>query len=119
VPDGRKRGTMAFIHIVAIARHARKRACTAWGSLSIQAFSHRAGSSYGLRDCQSNRLRTPIYDVVTLSEGGEVQGSGAVAVDSRPLGRRQFDTLILYGGTDVPKASPDMITFVQAKQSRE
>jgi len=57
-----------------------------------------------------------IYQVDVLSEqGGKVQGSAAVAVDSQPFKRRHYDTLIVCGGTEVPKPSPKLASYLRAK----
>ena len=57
-----------------------------------------------------------VYDVRTLSEGGgKIAGSGAIAVDSEPFGRMRFDTLIVCGGTDLPKASPGLVAYLQER----
>jgi transcriptional regulator GlxA family with amidase domain len=58
----------------------------------------------------------PIYRVDVLSEhGGKVQGSAAVAVDSEPFKRRHYDTLIVCGGTEVPKPSPKLASYLRSK----
>lgn len=58
----------------------------------------------------------PIYRIDVLSEhGGKVQGSAAVAVDSEPFKRRHYDTLIVCGGTEVPKPSPKLASYLRSK----
>jgi transcriptional regulator GlxA family with amidase domain len=58
----------------------------------------------------------PVYEVHTLSEGGEsVRGSAAVAVASEPFGRRHYDTLIVCGSTALPQPSKRLLSFIRAK----
>ncbi|SEC96303.1 GlxA family transcriptional regulator [Bradyrhizobium erythrophlei] len=57
-----------------------------------------------------------IYQIEVLSEnGGNVQGSAAVAVDSQPIGRHHHDTMIVCGGTEAPKVSSKLSSYLRTK----
>jgi transcriptional regulator GlxA family with amidase domain len=59
---------------------------------------------------------TPAYEVQVLSEqGGRVQGSAAIAVETAPIDpTAAYDTLVVCGGTDAPVASPSLRAFLAA-----
>jgi transcriptional regulator GlxA family with amidase domain len=58
---------------------------------------------------------TPAYEVQVLSEqGGSVQGSAAVVVETAPIdpAAAAYDTLMVCGGTDAPVASQSLRDFL-------
>lgn len=56
----------------------------------------------------------PVYEVHTLSEeGGPVPASFGVAVESEPFAGGHWDTLMLCGGTELPVASPGLVTYLR------
>ncbi|GAA4499107.1 GlxA family transcriptional regulator [Gluconacetobacter tumulicola] len=56
----------------------------------------------------------PVYEVSVRSETGEtIPGSDAVSVSSAILNDTHFDTLILLGGTDLPRPSHGLLAYVR------
>jgi transcriptional regulator GlxA family with amidase domain len=59
-------------------------------------------------------LGKPFYDLVVLSEtGGPVRTSVGITLDSEPLGAPDYDTLMIGAGTQIEKASPTLVDFIQ------
>lgn len=57
---------------------------------------------------------TPIYEVEVLSEaGGPVRSSMGVTVDTAAVGDRQYDTLIVAAGLDLPAPSPGLLQHLR------
>jgi transcriptional regulator GlxA family with amidase domain len=55
------------------------------------------------------------YDIAILSEsGGLIPATTGVVVSSAAAADAHFDTLIVYGGTDLPQASPTLLTYLIA-----
>jgi transcriptional regulator GlxA family with amidase domain len=62
-----------------------------------------------------------IYEVVLLSEhGGPVRSSAGISVETKPFGRRRFDTVLVVGQNDPKEPPPALVSFLQraAKRSR-
>jgi transcriptional regulator GlxA family with amidase domain len=56
----------------------------------------------------------PFYDIAMLSEhGGAVVSSSGVAVDSKPFGDGQFDTVIVTGAMHEVISSPAFVAFLR------
>jgi transcriptional regulator GlxA family with amidase domain len=56
----------------------------------------------------------PVYEVRLISEnGGSVQSSMGVSVETRPFDRTNFDTLIVGGSAVVKSLTPGMIKFLR------
>ncbi len=57
----------------------------------------------------------PLYELVLVSEnGGLVQSSSGVAVQTEALGGQQFDTLMVMGGIGIHEASVTLREYLQA-----
>ncbi|CAM2152956.1 AraC family transcriptional regulator, transcriptional activator FtrA [Pararobbsia alpina] len=64
-------------------------------------------------------LEKPEYDVHLLSEyGGQVTSSSGVRVDSERFDEREYDTMIVTGSLDIPRASDGVLQFLRDASAR-
>ena len=67
----------------------------------------------------NREMGEPVYEVRLLSEnGGAVQSSMGVSVETRPFDRTNFDTLIVGGSAVVKSLSPGLIKFLRQALKR-
>ena len=61
----------------------------------------------------------PLYEVELVSElGGMVRSSIGVAVETAPIGRSTYDTLIVAGGLDVTPTAPGLVEILREAPDR-
>jgi transcriptional regulator GlxA family with amidase domain len=59
-------------------------------------------------------LGKPFYDVKVLSEnGGPVRTSVGITVGTEAFGEPDFDTLLIGAGTEIEKATPKLLEFIE------
>jgi transcriptional regulator GlxA family with amidase domain len=59
-------------------------------------------------------LEVPAYQVTVLSQnGGLVQASAGIRIDTEPFGRKVFDTVLFASGVQTTGTSPELVAFVQ------
>lgn len=66
-------------------------------------------------------LPAPRYDVAVVSaDGGAVADSAGLRVDTRPLGRTAFDTVVVCGSVGAPPPLPRIVAYLRraARRSR-
>ncbi|HTJ93576.1 MAG TPA: GlxA family transcriptional regulator [Pararobbsia sp.] len=67
----------------------------------------------------NSTLDAPAYDVRLLSEhGGQVTSSSGVRVDSEGFGDDAYDTMIVTGALDIPRASEGLLAFLRQASVR-
>jgi transcriptional regulator GlxA family with amidase domain len=62
---------------------------------------------------------TPVYAVETLSDrGGPVRSSIGVTIETSPVARSGYDTLIVAGGADARPAGPELVALLREAPDR-
>jgi transcriptional regulator GlxA family with amidase domain len=67
-----------------------------------------------------NRQPAPYALDVVSQDGGLVRSSSGVSVQTQPMGRRHFDTLMIGGAMEIPSSTPELIASLRraAKRTR-
>jgi transcriptional regulator GlxA family with amidase domain len=84
------------------------------GLLVLPGFQVMCFSAFSVFEVANNKAGKTIYDLHVLSEkGGPVSSSFGMEVLTEPAGTRDFDTILIGVGMDIPLARPGVISYLQ------
>ena len=84
------------------------------GLLLLPGFQVMCFSALSVFEVANNKAGKTIYDLHVLSEkGGTVASSFGMEVSTEPTGARDFDTLLIGVGMEIPSASPAIIAYLK------
>jgi transcriptional regulator GlxA family with amidase domain len=84
------------------------------GLLLVPGFLNMSFLPLSVFEVANRRAGEPLYEMHVLSEhGGTVANSFGMEVSTEPVGRDDFDTILISAGADVQPTSPAMIAALQ------
>jgi transcriptional regulator GlxA family with amidase domain len=84
------------------------------GLLMLPGFQVMCFSAFSVFEVANNKAGKTIYDLHVLSEkGGPIASSFGMEISTEPAGTRDFDTILIGVGMDIPLAPPGIISYLK------
>jgi len=84
------------------------------GLLLLPGFQVMCFSAFSVFEVANRKAGKAIYDLHVLSEkGGTVASSFGMGVSTEPVGTRDFDTILIGVGMEIPSTPPEIISYLR------
>lgn len=84
------------------------------GLLLLPGFQVMCFSAFSVFEVANKKAGKTIYDLHVLSEkGGPVASSFGMEVSTQPVGTREFDTILIGIGMEIPSTPPAIIAYLK------
>jgi transcriptional regulator GlxA family with amidase domain len=84
------------------------------GLLLLPGFQVMCFSALSVFEVANNKAGKAVYDLPVLSEkGGPVASSFGMEVFTQPVGTREFDTILIGVGMEIPSTSPAILAYLK------
>jgi transcriptional regulator GlxA family with amidase domain len=84
------------------------------GLLVLPGFQVMCFTAFSVFEVANEKIRNAVYDLHVLSEkGGPVPTSFGMNVSTEPIGMRDFDTLMIAVGMEIPSTPPGIVSYLK------